>query len=197
MGNRSCSKIPAKRRVTNTSLRFASWTARSQSNSGWEAPEGFRQMVNGQSPFLPGTPGQVTLVPTGAGQPRTIPTPGLEQIYSGSGHFMGDGKHIAIYASEHGHAVRCYAVDINGGKPIPITPEGITGGSISPNGKYVVRDNDAGISAVYPIGAGAAPHPIPNLESGFIPIQWAEDESSIYGYRRGEFATKVYKVECW
>lgn len=144
--------------------------------------------------ILAGTPGQVTLVPTGAGQPRTIPTPGLEQIYSGSGHFMGDGKHIAIYGSEHGHGVRCYAVDINGGKPIPITPEGITGGLISPNGKYVVRDNDAGISTVYPIGAGAAPYPIPNLESGFIPIQWAQDESSIYGYRRGEYATKVYKV---
>jgi eukaryotic-like serine/threonine-protein kinase len=144
--------------------------------------------------ILAGTPGQVTLLPTGAGQPRTIPTPWLEQIYSGSGHFMADGKHIAIYGSEHGHGVRCYAVDIDGGKPIPITPEGITGGLISPNGKYVVRDNDAGITAVYPIGQGAVPHPIPNLEPGFIPIQWAEDESSIYGYRRGEFATKVYKV---
>ena len=142
--------------------------------------------------ILDGRPGQVMLVPTGAGRPRTIPTPGLEQIYSGSGHFLADGKRIAIYGSEHGHGVRCYLIDIDGGKPVPITPEGITGGLVSPNGKSVARANDAGIIAVYPIDGGT-PHTIPNLEPGLIPIQW-EDESSIYGYRQSELPTEVYKV---
>jgi eukaryotic-like serine/threonine-protein kinase len=143
--------------------------------------------------ILEGSPGQVMLVPTGAGRPRTIPTPGLEQIYSGSGHFLADGKRIAIYGSEHGHGVRCYLIDIDGGKPVPITPEGITGGLVSPNGKYVVRANEAGITAVYPIDGGT-PRTIPNLAPGFIPIQWAQDESSIYGYRQSELPTEVYKV---
>lgn len=35
---------------------------------------------------------------------------------------------------------------------------------------------------------------IPNLEPGFIPIQWAQDESSIYGYRQSELPTNVYEV---
>ncbi len=143
--------------------------------------------------ILEGSPGQVMLVPTGAGRPRTIPTPGLEQIYSGSGHFLADGKRIAIYGSEHGHGVRCYLIDIDGGKPVPITPEGTTGGLVSPNGKFVARANSAGITAVYPIDGGA-PHMIPNLEPGFIPIQWAQDESSIYGYRQSELPTNVYEV---
>lgn len=143
--------------------------------------------------IVEGNPGQVMLVPTGAGRPRSVATPGLEHIYSGSGHFLADGKRIAIYASEHGHGVRCYLVDIDGGKPVPITPEGITGGLVSPNGKYVVRANDAGVTAVYPIDGGV-PRSIPNLAPGFTPIQWAQDESSIYGYRQSEHPTNVYQV---
>ncbi len=142
--------------------------------------------------ILDGRPGQVMLIPTGAGRPRIVPTQQLEQVYSGSGHFLEDGKHIAIYGREPGHGVRCYVIDVDGGKPVPITPEGITGGLVSPNGKYVVRANDAGVNAVYPIDGGT-PRTIPNLERGFIPIEW-EDESSIYGYRQSELPTEVYKV---
>ena len=76
---------------------------------------------------------------------------------------------------------------------MPITPEGITGGLVSPDGKYVVRANDAGMNAVYPIDGGT-PRTIPNLDTGFIPIQWARDGSSIYGSRQSELPTKVYKV---
>jgi eukaryotic-like serine/threonine-protein kinase len=143
--------------------------------------------------ILAGSPGEVKIVPTGAGQPRTIATPGLEQIHSGSAHFLADGKHITINASEHGHGVRCYLLDLNGGNPTAITPEGVTGCVVSPDGKYILRANDAAGIAVYPIPEGA-PHPIPNLEPDFIPVQWSEDDSAVYGYRPGQVPTKVYKV---
>jgi len=143
--------------------------------------------------ILPGSPARVTLVPIGPGQPRAIAIPGLEQIDNGLAYFLADGKHIALNASEHGHSVRTYLVDLEGGKPIPITPEGIIGGLISPDGRYILRaGDDAGI-AVYPI-AGGVPHPIPNLEPGFVPVQWAEDNSSVYGCLPGQVPTKVYKV---
>jgi eukaryotic-like serine/threonine-protein kinase len=143
--------------------------------------------------ILPGNPGKVTLVPTGAGQPRTIATPGLEEIHSGAGHFLADGRRITLNASEHGHGVRCYLLDLDGGKPIPITPEGITGGIVSPDGKYVLRADDAGLLAAYPIPEGA-PRPIPNLEAGFTPVQWTDDNSSVFVYHRGPVPTSVYKV---
>jgi eukaryotic-like serine/threonine-protein kinase len=142
--------------------------------------------------ILTGSPGRVTLIPIGAGQPRTIAVPGLEQIHNGSAHFLADGKRITVNANEPGHGVRCYLVNLDGGKPIPVTPEGVTGGLVSPDGQYILA-NDAGVVAVYPI-AGGAPHPIPNLEAGFIPLQWSEDNSSAYGYRPGQVPTKVYKV---
>jgi eukaryotic-like serine/threonine-protein kinase len=142
--------------------------------------------------ILTGSPGRVTLIPIGAGQPRTIAVPGLEQIHNGSAHFLADGKRITVNANEPGHGVRCYLVNLDGGKPIPVTPEGVTGGLVSPDGQYILA-NDAGVVAVYPI-AGGAPHPIPNLEAGFIPLQWSEDNASAYGYRPGQVPTKVYKV---
>ncbi len=142
--------------------------------------------------ILPGSPGRVTLYPIGPGQPRTIPVTGLERIQNGTSHFLPDGKRITINGYEHGHGVRCYLVDIDGGKLTPVTPEGITGGLVSPDGQYIVANNGP-VAAVYPIGGGA-PRSIPGLEPGFIPLQWSEDDSAVYGYRPGQIPTKVYKV---
>jgi Tol biopolymer transport system component len=144
--------------------------------------------------ILTGSPERVTLLPIGPGQARTIALPGLEHIQNGYAHFLADGKHITLNASESGHGARNYLVDLDGGKPIPITPEGITSGLVSPDGQYIVRASDAGAPvAVYPI-AGGAPRPIPNLEADFSPVQWSEDDSAVYGFRRGQVPTKVYKV---
>ncbi|MGA8283231.1 MAG: protein kinase [Candidatus Sulfotelmatobacter sp.] len=144
--------------------------------------------------ILPGGPGQVKLVPIGPGQPRMIATPGLEHIQNGSAHFLADGKRITLDASEPGHGVRTYLVDLEGGKPKPITPEGITGGLVSPDGQYIFRVNDAGGVAVYAT-AGGPPRTIPDLEPGLVPIQWSQDSSSVYVYLRGEVPTNVYQVD--
>jgi eukaryotic-like serine/threonine-protein kinase len=141
--------------------------------------------------IFPGSPGQVKLVPIGPGQSRTIALPGLD-VQNGPAHFLADGKRITLNASESGHGVRTYLVDLEGGKPIPITPEGIIGGLISPDGRYIFRANDAGV-AVYST-AGGESHPIPDLEPSFTPVQWSEDNSSVYGYLPGEVPTRVYEV---
>ena len=143
--------------------------------------------------ILPGSPGRVTLVPLGPGQPRSIPITGLEHIANGVAHFLGDGKRITLNGNEPGHRIRTYLVDLDGGKPVPITPEGITGGLISPDGQYILHKNDTGGVAVYPT-AGGAPHLIPDLEPGFIPVQWSDDNSSVYGSLPGQVPLKVYKV---
>jgi eukaryotic-like serine/threonine-protein kinase len=143
--------------------------------------------------ILTGSSDRVTLVPIGPGQPRTIALPGLEHIKNGNAQFLEDGKHIILNANERGHGVRRYLVDLDGGKPIPITPEGITIGLVSPDGQYVVRANDAGGVSVYPI-AGGAPRAVPNLEPDFAPLRWLEGNTAVYGYRPGQVPTNVYRV---
>jgi len=138
--------------------------------------------------------GQVMLVPIGPGQPRTIAIPGLD-IQNGPAHFLADGKRITLNATEPGHGVRTYLVDLDGGKPIPITPEGITGGLISPDGQFIFRkiNDEGGGVAVYPT-AGGPPHTIPDLEPGFVPIQWSPNGSSVYVYLLGQVPSKVFEV---
>lgn len=140
---------------------------------------------------LPGSAG-LTLVPIGPGQPRTIPVRGLERIQNGATHFSLDGKHISLNANLPGHGVRCFLIDLEGGQPIPMTPEGVVCGLPSPDSRSVLA-NDGAVVAVYPADGGP-PRRIPNLEEGFTPLRWSLDNSSIYGYRPGQVPAKLYKV---
>lgn len=142
--------------------------------------------------IITGSPGRVTLYPIGPGQPRPIPITGLERIHNGISHFLPDGKRITINGNEPGHGVRCYLLELETGKLTPLTPEGATGGLISPDGKSIIANNGL-TAAQYSIGGGSA-RPIPGLEPGFVPLQWSEDASAVYGYRPGQVPTKVYKV---
>jgi eukaryotic-like serine/threonine-protein kinase len=144
--------------------------------------------------IVPGKPGQLRLIPIGPGQTRVIDLPGIEQIHNGTARFLSDGKHISINANEPGHGVRTYIVDLNGAKPTPITPEGITNGLVSPDAQYVLHHDDAGVVSVYPVNGGEARR-IPALEPGFEPLQWSEDNSSFYGYIPGHMPVNVYNVE--
>jgi Tol biopolymer transport system component len=141
-----------------------------------------------------GKPGKLSLVPIGVGQPRTISLPEFEEMHNDTARFTEDGKHFALNANEPGHAVRTYLVDLEGKKPIPITPEGTIGILISPDGRYIFRTDYAGALAIYPTVAGGAPHTIPDLEPRFVPVQWSEDNSSVYGYIPDHMPIKVYKV---
>jgi eukaryotic-like serine/threonine-protein kinase len=141
--------------------------------------------------IIVGSPGRITLYPIGPGAPRAVPVTGLERINNGSSRFLADGKRITINGNEPGHGVRCYLVNLDGGKPTPITPEGITGSIVSPDGQFILTNDPV---ALYPLD-GSAPRSIPNLQPGFTALRWAEDKSSIYGYRQGQIPTTVYKVD--
>jgi serine/threonine protein kinase len=143
--------------------------------------------------IITGSPGRITLYPVGAGQARDIPVTGLEKIYNGTSHFLADGKRITINGSQPGRGVRCYIVDLNGGRLTPVTPDGVTGGLVSPDERYIIANNNS-VPTIYSI-AGGPSRTIPGLEPGSIPIQWSEDGSAIYGFNPGEIPTKVYKID--
>jgi hypothetical protein len=164
----------------------------SQGSAGRLSPDG--KWAISIFPSSQDSPGYVKLVPIGPGQSRPIAVPGLD-VQNGPAHFLADGKRITLNATEPGHGVRTYLVDLDGGKPIPITPEGITGGLISPDGQFIFRkiNDEGGGVAVFPT-AGGPPHTIPDLEPGFVPIQWSPNGSSVYVYLLGQVPAKVFEV---
>ncbi len=67
---------------------------------------------------------ETVLLPTGAGQGRAIKVPQIE--FSGGGTFSPDGKRVLLTgraASER--SGRLYAVTLEGGKALPVTPEDV------------------------------------------------------------------------
>lgn len=143
--------------------------------------------------FSTGQPQQMTLLPIGAGQPRSVDVSGLEHIHNGWARFLADGRRIIANGNERAHATRCYVLEIAGGKPKAVTPEGTVCGPSSPDDRFVVGVGPDSAAAIYPIGTGS-PRPIPGLEAGFLPVQWSSDGSVLYGYHVGELPSKIYKA---
>jgi dipeptidyl aminopeptidase/acylaminoacyl peptidase len=141
-----------------------------------------------------GNPEQVTLLPTGPGQPRPVDVSALEHIHNGWARFLSDGQRLIANGNEKGHATRCFVLDLAGAKPKAVTPEGTVCGPSSPDSRFVVGVGPNSAVAIYPIGDGA-PRTIPGLEAGFLPVQWSNDGSVLYGYHLGELPSKIYRVE--
>jgi len=144
-----------------------------------------------------GTPERFMLLPTGPGEPKEIHVAGIEH-YGFGARFFPDGEYVIFNGSEPGHAMRTYVEDLQGGKPRPITPEGVvatvvTGLIVSPDGKYVAGWNAEGRLTIYPVDGGE-PRPVPNLPQGFFSIRWAPDGLSLYVFRPSDVPTRIYRV---
>jgi len=106
--------------------------------------------------------------------------------------FFPDGKRVFFGASEPGHGGRVYAEDIDGGKPTPITPEGVTAVAASPDGKFLVSsDPNSGVTLA-PVEGGPA-RTVLSAESGLRFVQWSEDGKSMF-VRDGDLPATIYKV---
>src|SRR5262249_29144280 len=123
---------------------------------------------------------EITLVPTGAGNPRALPKTGFH--YDG-GYFFRDGKRLLIIASEPGHAVRFWVQDLDGGKPRPITREdqhlvpGL-GKPIGPKDQIAVNDAEGRLLVLS--AEGGEPRVVPGIQAGENVLGWAPDGRSLY-----------------
>lgn len=138
------------------------------------------------------TPRQVTLLPTGAGQPVAVEVVGLQNF--GSAKILPDGEHILLNAQDNGHPVRTYMIDLKGSKPRPITGEGYTGLIASPDGKFLAASGPDNLITIYPVDGSTARH-IPNLAPGPYPLAWTADGASIYISESMSLTNRIYRVE--
>ncbi|HEY1252371.1 MAG TPA: protein kinase [Thermoanaerobaculia bacterium] len=123
----------------------------------------------------------IVLVPIGAGEPKTIEMGNLTCQWAA---WFPDDRRILVNGNEPGHGSRLYVQDIAGGKPRPISPEGVTvvgGNGISPDGRSIVGRGPDGRMTIYPAEPGAAEaRPVPGLNPDELPIRWTADGRSIY-----------------
>jgi dipeptidyl aminopeptidase/acylaminoacyl peptidase len=88
---------------------------------------------------------RVRLIPIGPGAPREFDLKPLAQVTGV--RWFPDGRRFVVVGSETGRPPRAYALDLQTGKVAPITPEGTTGLSASPDGQMLTaaHGNERGV----------------------------------------------------
>ena len=139
------------------------------------------------------TDAHLVLYPTGAGQPKPLSISGL--AFSGGLRFLPDGRRVIVGASEPGRGQRYYLMDLEGGKPRPITAENTRAlGPISNDGKRFVANGPDGKQSIFPI-AGGEPVPVPGFEPGETAVGWTADDRFLYVQKRGGPAARIDRLD--
>jgi eukaryotic-like serine/threonine-protein kinase len=129
---------------------------------------------------------QLVLMPTGAGATRHVDRGPIQQYWH-AGHWTPDGKALVFPANLPGQAMRCFIQNVDGGAPRPVTPEGVTTCTPSPDGQLI-----AGNDSIYPLGGGAA-----RAIAGVLPgesLAWTSDPHFMYAYRSTPPPLTVYRL---
>jgi len=120
--------------------------------------------------------GPLNLVPTGAGESRVLTHDAVS--YDGA-RFFPDGKRLLAYGIEAAHGGRDYVIDLSSGDSKPITPEGMGGVQLSPDGKSVTVRGGDGKRGIWSLETGDF-RAIPGLEPKDFVIGWTPDDESVY-----------------
>jgi hypothetical protein len=121
------------------------------------------------------------LLPTGAGELRKLPLGGLRCQWA---KFFPDGRRILFAGSEPGRGIRLFTMELAGGKPQAITPEGVTiinQDPFSPDGNSIAARGPDRRYAIYPVEPGE-PRSIPGLTADDFVTRWSGDGRSLYVY---------------
>ncbi|MGA9391065.1 MAG: WD40 repeat domain-containing serine/threonine protein kinase [Candidatus Sulfotelmatobacter sp.] len=136
--------------------------------------------------------GPLNLVPTGAGEARKITH---DAVTYDAVSWLPEGKQLLASGIESGHGERNYIIDVASGDEKAITPEGVAGVHLSPDGRSAAVLGADGKWGVWPL-EGSGIHAIPGLDSVYFVIGWSADGGSVYAVstRAVETTAKVYKV---
>jgi serine/threonine protein kinase/sugar lactone lactonase YvrE len=120
---------------------------------------------------------QLSLYPVGAGETVHLKRDPLDNVSIAS--WFPDSRAVLVCGSEKGHGSRCYRVDIPGGSPVAVTPDGVDLGLVAPDGRTIVGLKTDGGYATFAVG-GAKIQDIAGLSSADLVYGWSTDSKSLF-----------------
>jgi Tol biopolymer transport system component len=140
----------------------------------------------------PAKGGPLSLVPTGAGEVRQLTH---DSISYGGVSWLPDGKQLLASGIEAGHSARDYLIDVSSGDAKAVTPEGVAGARLSPDGRSTGVRGPDGKLGIWPLD-GSGLRPIPGLDSSYYVTGWSPDGGSVYvaSSRADQTIAKLYRV---
>jgi Tol biopolymer transport system component len=138
------------------------------------------------------SPPDFVLLPTGVGQQRPFPT---GNVTSNGGEFLPDFKRILLDGHEAGHASRVYIMNVDGGQPRAITPEGfyLAGRALSPDGKRIALGSNEGV-ALTTIDGGE-PQLVHGSQPRDNPMRWTKDGQALFIANRSDTSCSVLRLD--
>ena len=137
-------------------------------------------------------PAPTVLLPTGAGQPVTLPDGRL--FHSQGMNFLPDGKGLIMVAAEPGKAPRTFVQMLDGTAPKAVGPEDFRGTEVSPDGKDILGRKDRAAWTV-PLSGTDPGQALPSVKSNEIEVGWSADGHSIYLSDSSSLPARVYIMD--
>lgn len=157
--------------------------------------EGMAQAISPDGKWVITKPAKghaLSLVPTGAGEGRQLTH---DEVSYSAVRYLPDGRHLLAAGIESGHGARDYLIDLSTGDSKPITPEGVSGTRLSPDGRIIAVIGPERKRGIWPL-EGSGFKAIPDLDAKYGVIGWAPDGNSVYvmSGRLGDKVATVYRV---
>ncbi len=122
---------------------------------------------------------QIVLLPTGAGNPKTLERGSVEHYMYPGAKWFPDARQIVFVGYEAGHGPRCYIQSVEGGRPRAFTPDGMMLCSVSPDGRILAFTEDFR-ALLYSSQSSERPEKEFKFEPGEMPNAWTADGKSLY-----------------
>jgi eukaryotic-like serine/threonine-protein kinase len=131
------------------------------------------------------------LIATGTDERRTLSVVGLEALDTMS--WSPDGESLLLSGSKPGEGNRIFRLGLEGGEPLPVTPEGVAFGyfAASPDGMRLAVPLAEGGIAIYPLEGGEPEI----LELAGQPLQWSADGRWLYTAPLSQVPAVLQRVE--
>jgi eukaryotic-like serine/threonine-protein kinase len=133
----------------------------------------------------------IQILPIGAGEARAIEVAPLERV--NAVRWFPDSRRLVIVGSEKDHKPRTYELAVTGGTPKPMTPEGVTGNMVSPDGKWLPVRGADNVVALFPLDGGP-PKPLPAVGPNTTVAGWLGDSRSFL-IRSADSRVQISRVD--
>jgi Tol biopolymer transport system component len=137
-------------------------------------------------------PAPTVLLPTGAGQPVTLPDGRL--FHSQWLTFLPNGKGVVMVAAEPGKDPRTYVQMLDGTGPTALGPEQFRGFAVSPDGKSVLGRKDR-TTWIFPMSGSGPGQQLPSVAPDERTAGWTADGHSIYVLNFSTMPAKAYVMD--
>jgi eukaryotic-like serine/threonine-protein kinase len=136
---------------------------------------------------------ELQLVPTGAGELVKVPLSGLRLSWDPL--WFPDGQHILARAREGQARSRLWVLDLQGGKPRPVTPEGVgVAYVLSHDGTEVAAQDSQGKLWRWPVAGGEGKEVI-GARPADVPVGWSPDGQALFVYAARDAAAGIRKLD--